>query len=309
MVREDWQTPLRWLARRYLFPAIEACWAAGFGLAGWATRPGRRARHWAPQHGQVVIIAPHPDDETAGAGGVAALHAQAGDPLRVVVVTDGGASRAGGLPRAEIVRCRAQEVTAAVRILGVRDLICLGLPEGQWDVAPAQVRLAPLLKDAAVVYLPSCVDYHPEHVRVARLVASLLQPDQTVRIYELGVPLTPLLVNLVADIGRVAAIKARALNAFATQDGALAPLRRLARYRAALYDLPAAEVFWELPAASYARVVAAGDWRRSRCPFRGVRERPLTDPLTALDGHKARTALRALARHDSMPAPVAGDRR
>ncbi len=285
----------RRLARQLLFPAIEATWAAGCVLLGAMLRPGRWARRWAPQGGRVVIVAPHPDDETAGAGGVAALHLQAGDPVTVIVVTDGGASRAGGLPGHVIVRRRAAEITAAARILGVRDLVRLDLREGGWDWVRARASLAPLLQDAQIIYAPSCVDYHPEHLHIARLLAELLRPGQTVRVYELGVPLTPILVNLVADVGAVAARKEQALAAFTTQVGALAPLRRLARYRARLYRLPAAEVFWELPAESYARVMAAGNWSARHSPFSGIRERPLADPFSALAGLRARAALRALA--------------
>jgi LmbE family N-acetylglucosaminyl deacetylase len=143
------------------------------------------------------------------------------------------------------------------------------------------------------------VDYHPEHVRVAQLVADLVRPGQTVRVYELGVPLTPLLVNLVADIREVAMLKDRALAAFVTQVAALTPPERLGRYRAGFYGLPAVEVFWELPAEAYAQVLAARDWRRGACPFRGIRERPLSDPLSVFVGLRARAALRRAAELSS----------
>lgn len=286
----------RRLAHRYLFPSVEAGWAAGFSLVGWVLQLDRRVRWWEPEDGrQAVIVATHPDDETLGAGGVAALHAQAGDRVTVVVVTDGGASRAGGLTREETARRRKVEVTEAVSVLGVDDLIWTGLPEGQWDATEARASLEPTLADAEVVYAPSCVDFHPEHVRVAHLVAKLVRPDQTVRVCELGVPLTPLLVNVVADIREVAALKARALRAFVTQVGAVAPPQRLARYQARLYGRPAVEVFWELPAPAYARVMAAGGWHRGASPFFGVRERPVSDPLSMLVGLRARAALRAVA--------------
>ena len=39
---------------------------------------------------RVLVFAPHPDDETIGCGGSLALHAKAGDPVKVVILTDGG---------------------------------------------------------------------------------------------------------------------------------------------------------------------------------------------------------------------------
>ena len=38
---------------------------------------------------RVLVFAPHPDDETIGCGG-SLVHALAGDPVKVVILTDGG---------------------------------------------------------------------------------------------------------------------------------------------------------------------------------------------------------------------------
>jgi LmbE family N-acetylglucosaminyl deacetylase len=244
---------------------------------------------------RVLVVAPHPDDETVGAGGTSALHVAAGDDVTVVVVTDGSASRAGSLLPDEMARRREQEVETAVAILGIRRLVCLGLPEGRWQAAEAARRLRPLVAAAELVYAPSCVDYHPEHVAVARLLGDLVRPDQLVRAYELGVPLTPVLADCVADISAVAPLAAQALAAFRTQALTVAPFARLARYRARLYGLAAAEVFWQLRGDVYARVMALGDWRGGPSPYRGVRGRPFTDPLPALVGLRHRVALRRAA--------------
>ena len=285
--------PIRRTIRRYLFPVVELFWAVGYGMVGRLRPAGQAVRAWtSPGRARVVIVAPHPDDETLGAGGAALLHRQAGDHVTAVVITDGRGSRAGGLPPDEMARRRAREIRDAAALLGVNDLVCLDLPEGQWDQQEARARLAPLLREAHVVYAPSCVDFHPEHVKVARVIADLLRPDQTVRIYEIGVPLTAHLVNLAADIGAVAPTKQRALAAFATQADALAPLARQARYLVRRYRLPAVEVFWEMPASVYVRIMDDGDWRGQHCPFRGIRARPMTDPLAAVVGRAARKALR-----------------
>ena len=210
-----------------------------------------------------------------------------------------------------MVRRRGAEVEAAARSLGNPGLIQLGLPENGWNAATAWELLAPALRDADIIYAPSSVDFHPEHVRVARVVAGLVRPGQVVRVYELGVPLTPVLANLMADIGAVAAVKEQALAAFGTQAEALAALRRLARYRSRLYRRPAVEVFWELPAEAYACVIAASPWPGHPGPFRGIRTRPLADPLAALVGLPVRRALRDIAapRHvpTNPPTPYQGE--
>jgi LmbE family N-acetylglucosaminyl deacetylase len=287
----------RRLAHRTVFPAAEHAWAAAAALAGVAIRARTRPAPWTSSAVQsVLVVAAHPDDETLGAGGTIALHAAEGDEVVVVVITDGSASRADGLPPDAMARRRRREAEAAAEALGVDRLVCLGLPEGSWDAKHAARALRPFVDAAELVYAPSCVDYHPEHVAVARLAAELMKADQPVRVYELGVPLTPVLADCVADIGPVAARKARALAAYQTQRLTATPFERLARYRARLYGLDAAEVFWQLRGDDYARLMALGDWRGGRSPFRGVRWRPLTDPLSALVGLGDRLALRRAAR-------------
>jgi LmbE family N-acetylglucosaminyl deacetylase len=243
----------------------------------------------------VLVVAPHPDDETISAGGVIALHAAARDEVSVVVVTDGGASRARGLTHAEMVERREREVRSAITLLGVSQLECLRLPEGNWAPAAAEQELGSRVADADLIYAPTCVDFHPEHVAVARVLAGLVGPSQTIRGYEVGVPLTPSLVNVVADIREAAPRKTRALAAHDSQIDSLRPLLRLAGYRARFYDLPAAEVFWEMRGDVYRAISTVGDWRGRSCPYRGIRPWPMSDPLCAIMGWRARLKLRRLA--------------
>lgn len=285
--------PLRQSLRAALYRASEWIWAASSGAVGTVSRMTTRADRWSSSGGErVVIVAPHPDDETIGAGGVAALHVREGDSVAIVIVTDGGGSRALGLAEEEMALRRAREVEAAAEVLGTVELHRLGLPEWRWGAAELRERLTELLRDADIVYAPSCVDYHPEHVRVARVVAGMLRPGQLVRVYELGVPLTPVLVNRIADIQEVEATKTRALAAFESQRGSLEPLSRLARYRARLYGGGAVEAFWELDASDYARAIEAGNWTRATSPYRGIDGRPILDPLSAIVGLRSRMWLR-----------------
>ncbi|HEY2594165.1 MAG TPA: PIG-L family deacetylase [Chloroflexota bacterium] len=288
-------------ARRVGFTLAESIWGVACALVARTAQPARGVRSWAAGgHDRVLVVAPHPDDETIGAGGVIALHVAAHDDVSIVVVTDGGASRAGGLERAEMVQLRDQEVRSAARILGVDHLDCLGLAEGNWtpNFARAERLLTARVMGCQLIYAPTCVDYHPEHVAVARLLAGLLQPGQTVRAYQVGVPLTPVLANMVADIRHVKALKLKALDALRTQAATIQPLQRLGRYQGKLYGLPAAEVFWEMRAEVYSAITRAGDWRGSTCPYRGIRPWPISDPLAALVGLRARVALRRLAERE-----------
>lgn len=75
-----------------------------------------------PPIGRALVIAPHPDDESLGCGGLIAALCAAGTPPLVAILTDGSASHltADEASRAELARIRAAEARQATA--------CLGLP-------------------------------------------------------------------------------------------------------------------------------------------------------------------------------------
>jgi LmbE family N-acetylglucosaminyl deacetylase len=84
--------------------------------------------------GGVLVVAPHPDDESLGCGGLLAACAEAGRAARVLVVSDGAASHPGSRawPPPRLAARRREEARAAVAALGLdpgRDIAFLGLPD------------------------------------------------------------------------------------------------------------------------------------------------------------------------------------
>ncbi|BDA70735.1 hypothetical protein CAL7716_049010 [Calothrix sp. PCC 7716] len=73
----------------------------------------------------VLVIMPHPDDESIYAGGTIAALTQAGNSVRLVVATDGGAGRGGKSLKVK----RAEELQRAVKILGIESVESLGLAD------------------------------------------------------------------------------------------------------------------------------------------------------------------------------------
>jgi LmbE family N-acetylglucosaminyl deacetylase len=271
---------------------VEAIWRGGFRVSALGARPS--VRLWSSEGGlEVVAVSPHPDDETIACGGTLALHASAGDRVTAIFVTDGRRSRAFGLGPEEMARRRRSEADAAARALGIRAL-WLGFPEGAWTPQELIAAATPPLAAADLVYAPSLVDFHPEHLRVASTLAQLLgrgaAPRARVRVYQTQVPLTRLLVNVVAPVGPASAELEAALAAYATQAGNCGRALRQRRYAAAYHGLDSlAEELWEMDAARYARLNASSP--RPPARFRGVRSFPLTDPLAYLSGRAARRAL------------------
>ncbi len=123
--------------------------------------------------GRVVVVAPHPDDETLGAGGTLAAWAASGVPVTVVAVTDGEASHPGSptLGPDELAARRHEERRRALAALGLGDaeVVRAGLPDG--DVAghrPALVAaLDRVLRPGDTLLAPVPGDGHPDHDAVA----------------------------------------------------------------------------------------------------------------------------------------------
>jgi LmbE family N-acetylglucosaminyl deacetylase len=86
----------------------------------------------------VLVIAPHPDDESLGCGGLIAACCAAGIPIEVALLTDGAGSHPGSRshPPPVLARLRAAEMAEALAELGMpADLLHeLGWPD---SAAPA----------------------------------------------------------------------------------------------------------------------------------------------------------------------------
>ena len=71
--------------------------------------------------GRTLVVAPHPDDESLGAGGAIALLRDANVPVHVLFVSDGSQSHPNspGYPAQRLVGLRENEAREALRILNV----------------------------------------------------------------------------------------------------------------------------------------------------------------------------------------------
>ncbi|MDR7275610.1 PIG-L deacetylase family protein [Catenuloplanes atrovinosus] len=116
----------------------------------------------------LLVLAPHPDDETFGCGALIARARAAGSPVTVAVATDGARSTASArLSPAGLARLRTGELHAACAALGVTDVLQLGFPDGGLtDRRDAlTTRLRGLYRDLRPEYvlLPCRQDAHPDH--------------------------------------------------------------------------------------------------------------------------------------------------
>ncbi len=169
---------------------------------------------------KVLVLAAHPDDESFACGGAIALHRQRHDPVKVVVISDGGRWLwDDGTAPADYAARRRGEVKRACAVLGVDDLELWDLPDGELAEAGLDERIAELLANERpeLVYAPSPDDCHDDHRAVA---AALWRAVPAA-----GIPLRiafhdfslPLAVNTLVDISAVVEIKRQACDCYRSQ--------------------------------------------------------------------------------------------
>ena len=83
---------------------------------------------------RVLVVTPHSDDAEVWAGGVIAKWRRAGAEVHCVLCTDGSkGSSDPELGPAELVQLRSREQLAAAEILGIKNVVMLGHPDGELE--------------------------------------------------------------------------------------------------------------------------------------------------------------------------------
>ncbi|MCU1502545.1 MAG: hypothetical protein JWM12_1899 [Ilumatobacteraceae bacterium] len=112
---------------------------------------------------RVVVVAPHPDDESLGVGGTVAELGAAGVPAAFICLTDGEAAPTNV---AHLARVRRAELDRAVHHL-VEDptVVRYGLPDGRLGDCSRELdeRLAHDIRPGDVVFVTLDGDGHPDH--------------------------------------------------------------------------------------------------------------------------------------------------
>jgi len=202
-----------------------------------------------------MVLAPHPDDEVLGCGGLLALAADAGLPALVATLTDGSASHASSLwPPRRLAEQREREVHDGLALLGATDVMVvpLGLPDGGLGQPTVRASLLPTLGQLArrhkahSLLVTDAGDDHPDHKEAFRLASALLAQGIVQRVFSFPVSQrldgqdvsrfrrlrTSQLANRkraaieahlsqtgkIADLGAGFCLSQEAINAFATED-------------------------------------------------------------------------------------------
>lgn len=212
---------------------------------------------------KVLVIAPHPDDEVLGCGGVMARYADQGAEVSVLAVTRGAPEMYPPEEEEEI----RQELRAAHDVLGISNIHYLDFHAPKLDMVPGY-KLADAISKVIrslqpnIVYSPHRGDIHGDHLAVYQATLVAVRPIndcpvrqllcyETLSETEWASPLgdEAFIPNVFMDISNYLEPKLKAMACYQSQlkqpphPRSLQAIESLARLRGATVSLPAAEAF------------------------------------------------------------------
>lgn len=216
---------------------------------------------------RLLVLAPHPDDEVIGCGGLIAIHAEEKRDVRIGIVTDGTEATSATPDRAAYRDRREAEAITALGRIGVspEQITFLRFPDRR--VAESQVEIGARLRELLrsdrpdLIALPSPAEVHPDHVALARTFCELIARDPDlaaelgfarIAFYEVSHPIRP---NTIVDISGVAERKYAAIADHVSQlevRDYISYARGLNAYRAMTLpkEVRAAEAYLVMPIAT-----------------------------------------------------------
>ncbi len=127
---------------------------------------------WNPSPRHLFVVAPHPDDEVLGAGGLIAGHSRSGLRVTVIAVTDGEAAYPEMPGLAETRRFEQEQ---ALAVIGVPpgNIVRLKMHDGNVAAHEADLvrELVRLVDGDSLIAAPWVFDSHPDHEACGRAAA------------------------------------------------------------------------------------------------------------------------------------------
>jgi LmbE family N-acetylglucosaminyl deacetylase len=135
-----------------------------------------RGSLWEPKPGPLVVVAPHPDDEILGAGGLIRKWALSGHGVTIVSVTDG---EAADREVRDLALIRRRELRSALRRLCDVHVTVerLGIPDGQVEQQKNRLSnaLADIVGSSGTLIGPYERDGHPDHDATGQVCCAIAQ--------------------------------------------------------------------------------------------------------------------------------------
>lgn len=197
----------------------------------------------------ILLIYPHPDDETLFSGGIIAKYVQQGATIHLVTATRGEKGRTSGeCPQEQLATTREQELRAVGKLLGIKTITFLNYGDktlAHMDSSEITQKIAQIIREISpqvlITFGPEGANGHEDHKALHLFVqqainlaanqhsipASTHPPYAIPRVYyvnlppqlrqHLGLPKTTSTPNTIINIKEVSDIKLKALQLHRTQ--------------------------------------------------------------------------------------------
>lgn len=195
---------------------------------------------------RILVVAPHPDDETIGCGGILALY---GPQCDVLLMTDGrkGGPADGSQTEEETAAVRRAEFESAMALFHVRDHKELAIPDSTLKANKDRVTGMDL-KAYDYIFVPNRNERHPDHKATYEIIMKLCKRQKSkaeLLEYEVWSPIIS--ANRFLDISQVMEKKIQGLTVYVSQVAELdyeALARGLNTYRGAPHHIAYCEAFY-----------------------------------------------------------------
>lgn len=172
--------------------------------------------------GNVLILAPHPDDEVFGCSGAIMQHLAQNNSVTVIIITDGSAAttHADTESLSRYIQIRQQESRTAAQILGYGNPEFWGIADRTLECSEELIqRIFNYIKEKGItqLYAPSAMEIHPDHYALAMIAVEVVRrcgESVSLAMYEIGIALHP---NVLLDITGVLKRKQEAMACFVSQ--------------------------------------------------------------------------------------------
>lgn len=163
--------------------------------------------------GKVLVLAPHPDDETIGCAGTILELQKKNVEIEVVLFT---------LPKDEKrAKIRLKEFTKVMNYLGCKINKICQYPDGETKMVKDRIKstLQEIIinENPDIIFTPYILDYHLDHRVISMILAEIVKQSMTlIAMYEVWVPI--LHPNCYVDITEVWEKKKNALLQYQSQE-------------------------------------------------------------------------------------------
>ena len=160
---------------------------------------------------KILVVAPHPDDESIGCGGLLASYPE---QCEVLLLTDGYDRQHKDASIADI---RKKEFVSALDSVGIKNYYCLDIPEHEIPDNIGKIKTIDFSK-YTLVFVPNRYELHTDHKAAFNAVKSVIGLcNSRCKLYEYEVWTTIRNPNVLFDIEKVKTKKGEMIRCHSSQ--------------------------------------------------------------------------------------------